>query len=156
MHAQLRPGFKRLVVISLFALLPACASLPNYEPPRVSVAGIEHLKGEGSELRFNIKLRIQNPNRSEISYQGILVDLLVDGRRIATGISSEPGLVPAYGETVYSLPVTVSTLNVLRQIIAIAEQPQTSSLRYEIKGKLDGGLFGTVRFSDNGSLKLPE
>lgn len=144
-----------LICLMLLALA-SCASLPDSEPPRVSVVGIEPLKGEGMEMRFNVKLRIQNPNSAEIKYQGILVDLLVDGGRIATGLSNEPGLVPAYGETVYTLPVTISTLNVLRQIIDIAQQPQTSGIRYEIKGKLEGGLFGTVRFSDSGSLKLPE
>lgn len=140
----------------LSVILTSCASLPNTDPPRVSVAGIEPLQGEGMEMRFNVKLRIQNPNASTLSYQGILVDLLVDGRRIATGLSNEPGSVPAYGETVYSLPVTVSTLNVIRQFIDIAQQAPKPDIRYEIKGKLEGGLFGTVRFSDNGSLSLPK
>ena len=137
-------------------LLTSCASLPGIEPPRVSVAGIESLDGQGMEMRFNVKLRIQNPNNTQIKYQGLLADLFIDGRRVASGISNEPGLVPAYGELVYTLPVTVSTLNVVRQLIDIAQQPQKSAIRYEIKGKLEGGLFGTVRFSDNGNLTLPK
>lgn len=149
---------RRIIALLVLAgmFLASCASLPGTEPPRVSVAGIESLGGDGLEIRFNVKLRIQNPNGFEIKYQGILADLLVDGRRIAGGLSDEPGRVPAYGETVYVLPVTVSTLNVIRQLIDIAQQPQASGIRYEIKGKLDGGLFGTVRFSDNGTLNLPE
>lgn len=137
-------------------LLTSCASLPGIEPPRVSVAGIESLDGQGMEMRFNVKLRIQNPNNTQIKYQGLLVDLFIDGRRVASGVSNEPGLVPAYGELVYTLPVSVSTLNVVRQLIDIAQQPQKSAIRYEIKGKLEGGLFGTVRFSDNGNLTLPK
>lgn len=144
------------LLILTYMLLTSCASLPNIEPPRVSVAGIESLDGEGMEMRFNVRLRIQNPNNTQIKYQGILVDLLIDGRRVASGVSNEPGLVPAYGESVYTLPVTVSTVNVIRQLIDIAQQPQKTGIRYEIKGKLEGGLFGSVRFSDNGSLTLPK
>jgi LEA14-like dessication related protein len=144
------------LLILTYMLLTSCASLPGIEPPRVSVAGIESLDGEGMEMRFNVKLRIQNPNNSQIKYQGILVDLFIDGRRVASGVSNEPGLVPAYGESVYTLPVTVSTVNVIRQLINIAQQPQKTGIHYEIKGKLEGGLFGSVRFSDNGSLTLPK
>ena len=153
--SRLKSVLQALICLMLMALA-SCVSLTNAEPPRVTVVGIEPLKGKGMEMRVNVKLRIQNPNNTEIKYQGILVDLLVDGRRIATGLSNEPGLVPAYSETVYALPVTISTLNVVRQIIDIAQQPQTSGINYEIKGKLEGGLFGTVKFNDSGSLKLPE
>jgi LEA14-like dessication related protein len=144
------------LLVMTYMLLTSCASLPGIEPPRVSVAGIESLDGQGMEMRFNVKLRIQNPNNTPIKYQGLLADLFIDGRRVASGVSNEPGLVPAYGELVYTLPVTVSTLNVIRQLIDIAQQPQKSAVRYEIKGKLEGGLFGTVRFSDNGNLTLPK
>jgi LEA14-like dessication related protein len=150
--------FKTALLVTCYLLLLAltsCASLPGIEPPRVNVAGIEPLDGQGMEMRFNVMLRIQNPNNTPIKYQGLLVDLFIDGRRVASGVSNEPGLVPAYGELVYTLPVTVSTLTVIRQLIDMAQQPQKTAIRYEIKGKLEGGLFGTVRFSDNGNLTLP-
>ena len=144
------------LLVMTYMLLTSCASLPGIEPPRVSVAGIDSLDGQGMEMRFNVKLRIQNPNNTPIKYQGLLADLFIDGRRVASGVSNEPGLVPAYGELVYTLPVTVSTLNVIRQLIDIAQQPQKAAIGYEIKGKLEGGLFGTVRFNDNGNLALPK
>jgi LEA14-like dessication related protein len=145
-----------LALLILSALLNACVSLPNYEPPRVSVVGIEPVKGQGLEIRFNVKLRIQNPNTIAINYQGMAVDLIVDGRRIATGLSNKSGKVPSYGETVYTLPVTVSTLDVARQFVDFMQKPKQNTLPYEISGKLESGLFGSVRFSDKGVLKLPQ
>ncbi len=147
----------RIALLSFaLSLLSSCASLPNYEPPRVSVVGIEPTKGEGMEMRFNVKLRIQNPNTIAINYQGMVVDLIVDGRRIATGLSNQPGKVPSYGETVYTLPVTVSAYDAARQFIDFMQKPKQNAIPYEISGKLESGLFGSVQFSDKGLLKLPQ
>lgn len=156
MSVFLRSCSKLMFCIMAMALLHACASLPNAEPPRVSVVGIEPLQGEGMELRFNVKLRIQNPNTMDINYQGMMVDLLVDGRRIASGVSNQAGKVPGYGESVYSLPITVSALDAIRKFIDIAQKPAQNAIPYELKGKLESGLFGTVRFSDKGNLQLPK
>jgi LEA14-like dessication related protein len=147
----------RLILLLLaLSVLSSCASLPNYEPPRVSVVGIEPAKGEGMEMRFNVKLRIQNPNTIAINYQGMVVDLIVDGRRIATGLSNKAGNVPSYGETVYILPVSISGFDVARQFINFMQKPQQNTIPYVISGKLESGLFGSVQFSDKGELKLPQ
>ena len=106
LSARLYP-FRLLFPALLLAVLTGCASLPEYDPPRIGVAGIAPLDSQGGELRFNVKLRIQNPNRVEINYKGVVVDLYVEGKRVATGLSDVPGKVPAYGELVYDLPVTV-------------------------------------------------
>ncbi|HWR95435.1 MAG TPA: LEA type 2 family protein [Arenimonas sp.] len=157
MHSLCRISVLHVLATALLlGLLGSCASLPDYDPPRVNVAGIEPVQGEGMELRFNVKLRIQNPNTVEINYQGMMVDLMLDGNRVASGVSNQPGNVPAYGETVYTLPVTVSVFDAARQFIGFLQNPQQSVIPYEINGKLESGLFGSVRFSDKGSLKLPQ
>jgi LEA14-like dessication related protein len=154
LFARLYP-FRLLFPALLLAVLTGCASLPEYDPPRIGVAGIAPLDSQGGELRFNVKLRIQNPNRVEINYKGVVVDLYVEGKRVATGLSDVPGKVPAYGELVYDLPVTVSTLNALGQAFALMQKPPQNGIGYDVRGRLDSGLFGTVRFSDNGRLTLP-
>ena len=53
---------RQLVLVVPALAATACASLSGSDPPRVSVAGIEALPGEGLELRFLVKLRVQNPN----------------------------------------------------------------------------------------------
>jgi hypothetical protein len=66
------------------------------------------------------------------------------------------GAVPRYGETVLTIPVTISAFNMARQVIGFATGASEHEIRYRVRGKLEGGLFGTRRFSDEGSFTLPE
>src|SRR5678815_1417420 len=79
-------------------LVSGCAVMGD--PLRVQVVGIEPLEGQGMELRFAAKLRVQNPNESAIDYDGVAVDL-------------------------------------------------------EVRGKIGGSTFGSVRFESRGQLELP-
>ena len=145
----------------LLALLPAlglasCALMPGSEPPRVSVVGVERLKGEGLELRFAIKLRVQNPNASAIEYDGLSIELEVNGKALASGVSNERGTVPRYGEAIVTLPVSVSAVSAIRQAIGLADGPANAEWPYALRGRLSGTMFGTIRFASAGTLKLPK
>lgn len=137
-------------------LLSACQSLGLRDPLRVSVAGVEPLPGEGLELRFNVRLRVQNPNDGAVDYDGLALDLEVNGRHLASGVSDQKGTVPRYGEAVLGVPVTVSAFAALRQALGLMQGEAVSELPYTVNGKLAGGVFGTVRFSHSGTLKLPQ
>jgi LEA14-like dessication related protein len=143
-------------------LLGGCASLPGMEPPRVSVVGVERLRGEGLELRLAIKLRIQNMGTMALTFDGLAIDLDVNGRRLATGVTSEPGTVPRYGELVVTVPVTVSATAAVRQMLGLLDGSAPRELPYVLRGRLSGGpvagmsvLGGSVSFSAEGSLQLP-
>jgi len=66
------------------------------DPPQVTVAGFEPLEGQGMELRLNVKLRVQNPNDSPIDYNGVSVQMNVQGKSLATGVSPASGSVPRF------------------------------------------------------------
>lgn len=146
----------RPVLLCALLLLGACSSLGGHDPLRIDLAGIEPLAGQGMEARFTVKLRIQNPNDRAIHYNGIALDLQINGQPLASGVSDTSGEVPRFGESVISVPVTVSALSIARQIFgAIGYQPG-QDVSYRISGKLAGsGLLGTHRFSDKGTLKWP-
>ena len=147
----------RLLIGALFLLgLAACSTLGQRDPLRIAVAGIEPLPGQGLEMRFNVKLRVQNPNDTAIDYNGLALDMDINGQPLASGVSSQSGSVPRYGETVLTVPVTVSAFSAVRQFWGFAEHTPTKSVPYTIHGKLAGGLLGTVRFKDKGELTLPE
>ncbi|MCF7220679.1 LEA type 2 family protein [Marilutibacter chinensis] len=143
-----------LLLATVAALSAGCASLPHHDPLSIDVAGIETLPGEGMELRLAVKLRVQNPNDSAIDYRGAALQMSLNGRRLATGVSDVAGTVPRYGETVLTIPVTVSALDVARQVAALADGDGGADWHYRIEGKLEGGLFGTRRFGDSGTLDL--
>jgi LEA14-like dessication related protein len=143
--------FAALAMLSL----AACASLAPRDPVQVTIAGVQSLPGEGMELRLLLKLRVQNPNDDPIEYTGTYVELEVLDRTFATGVSSEQGVVPAFGETVIAVPVTVSVLRMVRQVMGVLDGKPVDRITYEMNGKLSGGAFSTVRFSSRGELELP-
>lgn len=146
----------RLCLVTLFAAgLSACASLGNHDPLRVDLVGLEPLPGQGLEVRFAVKLRVQNPNDSAIDFNGMALDLDVNGRPLASGVSDQGGSVPRFGETVLSVPVSISAFSVMRQAWGVAGYQPGQSVPYTLRGKLAGGLFGTHRFSDSGTLDWP-
>ena len=75
---------------------------------RVTVAGLDPLVGQGLEMRFSLKLRVQNPNDAPIDYDGISVALDLNGTPFASGVSDRSGTVPRFGEAVLDVPVSVS------------------------------------------------
>jgi LEA14-like dessication related protein len=147
----------RLFVISAAVTLTlnGCAGLFGADPLRVDVAGIEPIASEGLEMRFNIKLRVQNPNDATVSFNGISVDLDLNGKPFASGVSDQNGTVPRFGETVVSVPLSVPAFTVVREALALPGAVESGQIPYTLRGKLASGLSGTTRFVDQGTLKLP-
>jgi LEA14-like dessication related protein len=148
---------RRLTLISLLALtLSGCAGMmPSQDMPKVDVAGIESLPGQGMELRMAVKLRVLNPSESPIEFNGLFVEMDVQGKGFASGVSDQKGSVPRYGETVITVPVTISALAMLRQALSLAGKDRSGDLAYEIRGKIAGPVFNSHRFTSQGEFKLP-
>ncbi|WP_217476075.1 LEA type 2 family protein [Stutzerimonas stutzeri] len=151
---QAPPSLSLLSVLLLVLSLAGCAAFSQRDPLNVQVAGLQPLPGEGLELRMNVKLRIQNPNDMALDYNGVALDLDVNGRRLASGVSDARGSVPRFGETVLNVPVTVSAFSAARQALGLAEHIGMDEVPYVLRGKLAGGLFGTQRFTERGILDL--
>jgi hypothetical protein len=94
-----------------------CASYQGREPIQVITVGVDPLQGEGLELRMLVKLRIQNPNDSPLDFNGLFVQMDVQGKSFATGVSDAAGSVARYGETIVAVPVSISAFRIARQAI---------------------------------------
>jgi LEA14-like dessication related protein len=146
----------RALALSLAALLAAgCASLVQHDPVRINVVGIEPLPGQGMEVRLAVQLRVQNPNDDAIDFDGIALELELNDEPFATGVSDRKGSVPRFGETVIEVPVSVSAVAMLRQAIGMMGDRPRAAVPYVLQGRL-GGAFGGMRFSDSGTLALPD
>lgn len=144
------------LILSLLLLsLSACALFPNRDPGNINVVGLESLPSQDLEVRFAIKLRVQNPNETAIDYNGIALDLEVNGHSLASGVSDQSGSIPRFSEGIVSVPVSISAFSVLRQTLGLSQTQTLDNLPYVLRGKLAGGLFGTMRFVDRGTLSLP-
>ena len=145
----------RPLILILCLLLGACSTVPGRDPLQVSVAGIESLPGEGMELRLLVKLRVQNPNDAPLDYDGVYLKLEVLDQTVATGVSSERGSVPRYGEPLIAVPVTISALRVMGFALRAFDGRPIEKVKYRLEGKLDGAGFGSTRFQSEGELALP-
>jgi hypothetical protein len=126
------------------------------EPLQVTIADLESLPSEGLEMRMLVRLRIQNPNDAPIEYDGVSLSLTVLDQTFATGVADERGTIPRFGESVVSVPVTVSTLHVaLRTLGMIGSGKPIDKVTYRMEGKLGGPLFSPARFQSQGELVLP-
>jgi LEA14-like dessication related protein len=136
-------------------LLGGCASFQYPEPIHVIIAGVEPLEGEGLELRMLVKLRIQNPNNSPLEFSGVSVQMDVQGKRFATGVSDAGGSVPRFGEALIAVPVSISVFGIARQAIGVITKEYRGKLAYEMTGQLAGPAFNSVHFTSKGEFTLP-
>lgn len=138
-------------------VLSGCATYPHREPIEAYVADIEPLAGEGLEVRMLVKLRIQNPNDVPLEFNGVSMQMNVQGRPFATGVSEVSGVVPRFGETVVAVPVSLSVFGMARRAVdVIADTYRRGKLTYELTGKLAGVAdAGSVGFESDGEFVLP-
>lgn len=151
----------RLIVFALgltaaLGVTAGCASLQSRDPLQVTVAGVEPLQGEGMELRLLVKLRVQNPNDAPVDYDGVALEMDVQGKTFATGVSDAHGSVPRFGESIIEVPVTASAFRMARQaMVLMGGKGLVDKISYELSGKLNGSGFSTVRFQNKGEFELP-
>ncbi len=146
-----------LFVLLAFGVLlfGGCASLRYPEPIDVIMAGVEPLQSQGLELRMLVKLRIQNPNDLPLDFNGVSVQMDVQGKRFATGVSDAVGSVPRFGETIVSVPVSISVFRIVHQAMDVMTNEYRGKLEYEMTGRLAGPAFNSVRFKSKGEFTLP-
>ena len=155
---RLFSAFSLFAAIAGANLVSGCASLSPVDQVHVNVVGIEQLPSEGMELRMGVKLRVQNPSDTPINFDGLALNLELRGQDFATGVSDARGSIPRFGETVLTLPVTVSAGAIVRQVVSFigsANNSANTNFSYVARGKLGGTAFGTARFESRGELQLP-
>jgi LEA14-like dessication related protein len=135
----------------LAVMLAGCAGLR--EPLKVSLAGVEPLEGADLEARFLARLRVQKPNDAPITYDGLAVDVELNGRSFASGVSDAKGEVARFGESPFELPVTVPGSSILRQVVGFI-MGDRDKVTCRVRGFLNTGTFGRVPFDSTGEIDL--
>ncbi|MFJ3077694.1 LEA type 2 family protein [Pseudomonas sp. NPDC087029] len=156
MALRLRRYTRLLLVLLMASGLNACALFQARDPINITVIGFEPLAGQELEMRMAVKMRVQNPNEQAIDYNGIALDLEVNGQPLAAGVSDQQGHIGRYGEQVVVVPISITAFSFLRQAYGLGQLDTLQGMPYVLRGKLAGGLFGTVRFTEQGKLDLPK
>ena len=154
-------GMKRsaggwLVVVFVLTVLAGCAGLERLrpEPPRVTLADLRVLDLSLFEQRFEVALRMRNPNRFALPIQGLRYQLELNGETFANGASAESVTLPAYGEEVLRLEVVSDLGSTLRQIRRWQQEPP-EGLSYRLTGSVDvSSMAPSLPFDVAGNITL--
>lgn len=133
-------------------LSAGCAGLsPSLEAPKVSLAGLRLIDVTLFEQRYEVGLRIRNPNPFALSVNGMSYELYLNEREFAGGVSPRPVEVPAFDERLVWVEVVSDLARVLDQVRALEEG--RSRLAYRIAGRMRiEGYWGTIAFQHSGEL----
>ncbi|MFT6276141.1 MAG: LEA14-like dessication related protein [Halioglobus sp.] len=145
----------RFVVIYLLSFLVGCASLyPELDPPKVSIESVESLPSEGLGPRFQIKLRVMNPNKQDLDIAGISYAIEILDRELVSGVTSDVPLIPAYSEEVVTLNAGINMFQFLRLLSGLGKT-NADALSYSFSAKIDfNGFIPTQRVEESGVLDL--
>lgn len=148
---------RRLLLVLLGAVLAAgCAGLPGRpEPPRVSLIGLNLLSMQLFEQRYQVRLRLKNPNDFDLPVRGMDFRLDINGEAFADGVSNQNLTVPAFGEEVVELEVSSNLLQVFRQLQSL-QRKRAPGLAYRITGRVAIGSYRQrLPFDYSGEFALP-
>jgi len=146
---------KRVLALSLSLILAGCATLqPDFETPTVEVVAVRMIPAEGILPRFNVDLRVTNPNRSDLPIKGATYSLELEGLELISGLTNDLPRIPAYGEETITLDMALNWMEGVKLLNQLAREPK-DSLSYELKAKLDVGLLlPAIRVEETGRLSL--
>lgn len=126
------------ILLGLIALgLVGCTSLPlNAVAPKVSVADVD-LKSLGLfEQRFDVGLRVNNPNDFDLKIEALDFELELNGRAFAKGLTRVTTLVPAASSSVMRVDAVTQSDNLIQQIKALPPGLLKGNVPYRITGRV--------------------
>lgn len=132
---------RRVGVLLLALMLAGCATL-QMQTPDVLLAGVKMLPSEGMAPRFEVRLRLVNPNENPLKFKGGSFRLYLQDTRIASGVINNPDPVPAFGE---SELVATASGDVLGGISLVRKlmggNPESFEYRIDISLSREGSLL---------------
>jgi LEA14-like dessication related protein len=145
------------------SVITACATIPrDIDPPRIHIANITPKDVTLLEQRYDVQLRIMNPNDSDLGITGMRFDIEMNDQEFATGLSGQKTTVPRFGSEVVTVEVFTTLGSFLRQLqelsksdtgrihyrlrgTALVESPSTLKLPFDEKGEIDFRPVGESR-----------
>ena len=132
-------------------LLAGCVGMGQLEKPQVSLAGLELDEFGLFEQRFQVTLRVVNPNERAVTVNGVEFNLDLNGEHFASGVGHDAVTLPGLGEALVKLKVTTNLGGLWKQIRAL--QSLNKPLSYHMTGTLYAPWIpGGIAFDRQGEL----
>jgi len=141
--------------LCLGLLLSGCASvMPDIDPPKVTVEKVESIPSESGAPRFQISLRVINPNTQSLDIAGISYGVEIMGQEVVTGVTNDVPVIEGYSEGVVTLDAGLQLFQVFRLLTSLGKS-QGEALEYRFVAKIDfKGLVPTQHVEQKGELTL--
>jgi LEA14-like dessication related protein len=136
-------------------LLTGCASITaDIDPPKVSLESFRSLTSEGGAPRFEIKLRVINPNKAALDIVGISYSIELLDKEVISGVTNEVPRIEGYSEGVVTLDANLQLFEVLRLLASVGTNGR-QELAYRFSAKIDfSGFVPTQRIEETGEITL--
>ena len=143
-----------LWLLALLALSGCASLIPEIDPPKVSLESLTPLPASGGAPRFEIKLRIANPNNQTFDVAGISYAVEIQGKELISGVSNDVPVLKPYAEEVVVLEGGLQLFQLLRLLTSLGKET-SDSLDYRFTAKIDfNGFVPTQRIEETGSFTL--
>jgi LEA14-like dessication related protein len=125
----------------LLLLVSACVSMPgDFKEPAVSVISVKPVVTNSISPRFDILLRVTNPNRTELSIVGLTYTIHLSGNKVIEGVANQLPEIAPYGEADVTLEATADLFGGLSLLGDLLNNP-TAPVDYEFNAQIDVGTF---------------
>ncbi len=152
---MLRLELKWFLVCAVALTLAGCASVgTEFDPPKITLESFDSLPSEGGAPRFEIKLRVANPNKQALDIAGISYSVEILDRELISGVTNEVPLIEGYSEELITMEASLQLFQLLR-LLASLGRTQADTLEYRFSAKIDfNGFIPTQRIEETGQISL--
>jgi LEA14-like dessication related protein len=141
----------------LIGSLAGCASLTaDIDPPKVSMESFRALPSEGGVPRFEIKLRVTNPNKQSLDIAGISYSIELFDKEVMNGVANDVPLIEPYTQETVTLEAGLQMFQLLRLLASLGTSTTPAdAIEYSFSAKIDfNGLVPTQRIKETGEIRL--
>jgi LEA14-like dessication related protein len=144
-----------LLLLTWFLMLSGCASItPDLDPPKVTLESFRALPMQGSVPRFEIKLRVVNPNKQTLDIAGISYSVELLDKELISGVTNDIPIIEGYSEEVVTLEAGLQLFQLMRLLTSLGSNA-SDSLEYRFSAKIDfNGFVPTQRIEETGEITL--
>ncbi len=136
-------------------ILTGCAGLnPAMDPPKINLVSVHSLPTQEGPPRFEIVLRVINPNEQSLDIAGISYSVELLNKELITGVANDISPVQGYGEGIVTLNADLQWLELLRLMASLGTK-RAEPLAYRFSAKIDFyGFMPTQRLEESGEITL--
>lgn len=126
----------KTLIIILVCFMSSCSSLHlKYQEPSVELVSFKVLGIDGFEQKFEIGLKLTNPNNYALPLSGISYELNIAGETLAHGVAADIPTISAFGESRFVVPISTSLLRGVKVIKALLAN-QGQDINYQLNAQL--------------------